>query len=77
MHTMHTCSFIQGRIISGLKSRIKDFHRTPKHMIHVPSKPRARNENIPSTPDSGDAEGDVSFDKKEEEEKIPEAVEQE
>ena len=59
--TMHTCSFIQGHIISGLKSRIKDFRRTPKHMIRVPPKPRAGKENIPSTPDSSDEEDDVSF----------------
>ena len=58
---MHTFSFIQGDIISGLKSRIKDFRRTQKHMIRVPSKPRAGKENIPSTPDSGDEEDDVSF----------------
>ena len=52
--------FIQGHIVSGIKSRMKDFRRTPKHMMRLQPKPGK--ENIPQNDnESGDEEDDVSF----------------
>lgn len=47
--------------MSGVKSRMKDFRRTPKQMVRIP--PNPEKDNAPPSCESGDEEDDVSTDR--------------